>query len=70
MITPELSITKGEGIENTPDQLVSEQHYAAINREMESLLSSSDKMTLGPSEDFEYKAPLVDFQKTLRKNAQ
>ncbi|OGZ08530.1 MAG: hypothetical protein A3C93_03970 [Candidatus Lloydbacteria bacterium RIFCSPHIGHO2_02_FULL_54_17] len=43
-----------------------EHIYATINKELEMVLSGSDKIIFGPSENFEYTAPLEDFFKSKK----
>lgn len=41
--------------------------YAKINQEMASLLTDKERIVFGPVKDFEYKAPLEDFQRSQSK---
>jgi hypothetical protein len=41
--------------------------YAAINKEAATLLGGGDSIVFAPAEDFEYTAPLEDFQKSLQQ---
>ncbi len=46
-----------------------ERVYAEINQEVALLMGDKDKIVFGPVEDFEYKAPLEDFQESRQKIA-
>lgn len=53
-----------------PEGAKAEHSYATINKEAELLLSATDKIVFTPVEDFEYKAPLLDFQKSQKKSGE
>lgn len=46
------------------DWAKNEEVYTKINEEIAAIVSDADRIVFGPAEDFEYKAPLEDFQKS------
>ena len=69
MTTTDLNTAQGKNKKSASDWAKDTHSYAAINKEAESLLSADDKIVFAPAEDFEYKAPLEDFQKSQKNSA-